>query len=169
MLSWKRLGNWALQWLSAPLDTRVSFRVYCIHKTTSTYNNLLIAPWHQWEERAQPPLSTRFLWVPKNYKTLDQSSRPMVGSSSKDPLGERWEGNELRHFDIPKVLTWIPLTKKPSWGLGQCISKKDKIPKYEVNPAWVSQHIQYMQYHVVIGKFMGIRPWEKTLVWWINT
>ena len=42
------------------------------------------------------------------------------------------------------------------------------IPRYVVNPVKTTQYIQFMTDHALIGKFMGIWPSKKDLLWWIN-
>ena len=51
----------------------------------------------------------------------------------------------------------------------QCLSKTSKIPQVQVKSKGMGPHTQYMKYHALIRKFVGIWPPEKTLIWWINT
>ena len=52
---------------------------------------------------------------------------------------------------------------------GQCVSKSKTVPKLQIKSERVREDIQYMKERALIGKFVGIWPTEKTLVWWINT
>ena len=53
--------------------------------------------------------------------------------------------------------------------LGQCVPKSKTVSKLQINSKRVREDIQYMKEHALIGKFVGIWPTKKTLVWWINT
>lgn len=44
-----------------------------------------------------------------------------------------------------------------------------KILKLQIRSEHMGAEIQYMKYHALIGKFIGIWPAEKILVGWINT
>ena len=44
-----------------------------------------------------------------------------------------------------------------------------EIPTMQVRPSKLRDHIQHMQDHALIGKFVGLQPSEKALVWWINS
>jgi hypothetical protein len=48
------------------------------------------------------------------------------------------------------------------------LPKYGENPKYEVTYARIRSYIQFMQDHAFIGKFMGIWPTEKSLIWWIK-
>ena len=47
----------------------------------------------------------------------------------------------------------------------KCFPKSKRVPKLYINLEWVREEIQYMKEHALIGKFVGICPTEKTLVW----
>lgn len=50
----------------------------------------------------------------------------------------------------------------------KCKPKMAQIPRYEVTSTWVIQHIQYMQDHAIICKFIGLWPLEKSLIGWLK-
>ena len=51
----------------------------------------------------------------------------------------------------------------------KCVPKSKMVLKLQMKSERVKEDIQYMKEHALIGKFVGIWPTEKTLVWWINT
>jgi hypothetical protein len=48
------------------------------------------------------------------------------------------------------------------------LSKEKENPKYEVKTEKIKSHIQHMQEHAFIGKFMGIWPTTKYIAWWVK-
>ena len=52
---------------------------------------------------------------------------------------------------------------------GKCFPKSKMIPKIQIKSDRIKEDITNMKEHALIGKFVGIWPMEKTLVWWINT
>ena len=52
---------------------------------------------------------------------------------------------------------------------GQCVLKSKTVTRLQIKSERVREDIQYMKERVLIGKFVGTWPTEKTLVWWINT
>ena len=52
---------------------------------------------------------------------------------------------------------------------GQCVPKSKTVPKLQIEYERVREDIQYMKERALIGKFVGIWPTKKTLVWWINS
>jgi len=54
-------------------------------------------------------------------------------------------------------------------GPGQCIPKTAVLPSIALKPENLRKRIQYMKDHALIGKFIGIWPTEKALLWWIQT
>ena len=52
---------------------------------------------------------------------------------------------------------------------GQCLPKNYLIPSMHIGFTKLRDWIQYMQYQALIRKFVGIKPSEKSLVWWINS
>jgi hypothetical protein len=50
----------------------------------------------------------------------------------------------------------------------QCVQKTKEIPSLEIKSKGLWSHIQYVQNHDLIGKFVGIWPSKKSLIWWIN-
>ena len=46
--------------------------------------------------------------------------------------------------------------------------KASKILAFQIKSKGLRDRIKYMKDHAVIGKFVGIWPSEKALIWWIN-
>ena len=59
----------------------------------------------------------------------------------------------------------IGLDRKP----GQCFLKASAIPSMIVKSTNIREKIQFMADHALIGKFIGLQPSEKDLIWWINS
>jgi hypothetical protein len=60
-------------------------------------------------------------------------------------------------------------TNIPNTNTTRCLPKAKENMKFEIKIEKIGGYIQFMQEHVVIGKFLGIWPTEKALTWWINT
>ena len=58
--------------------------------------------------------------------------------------GKKTTTKDQRVLDNPKSRTQ-----------GNCILKKNKIPRYEIRPGSLGNRIQYMKDHVIIAKFIG--------------
>jgi len=57
-----------------------------------------------------------------------------------------------------------------TWEPGKCILEATKAPRYVINSTRVGEHTQLMKDHVVlIGKFLGLWPFERYLTRWIKT
>ena len=50
-----------------------------------------------------------------------------------------------------------------------CLPKIDHVPAMHIRYTSFRYQIQYMKHHAPIGKFVGIFPSEKPLVWWIKS
>ena len=61
------------------------------------------------------------------------------------------------------------MTKGENRRAGKCFPKLKTIPKLQIKSDQIREDITYMKEHALIGKFVGIWPTKKTLVWWINT
>lgn len=89
--------------------------------------------------------------------------------SNTPPLGTRgeWKYNQ----DQPCIINDSQSNKIATQDciLGQCLPITTTMPSYAINPQKLSQKIQYMINHALIGNFMGIWPSKKALIWWINT
>lgn len=92
---------------------------------------------------------------------MDKGKSTTVRKGSNLPLGMRGEG--MRRIIKPHTQSGKPQR------LVQCLPKAKTILKLQIRPERVGEDTQYMKYHAHIGKFVGIWPVEKTLVWWINT
>lgn len=46
--------------------------------------------------------------------------------------------------------------------------KACKISNFQIKSEGLRDRIQYMKDHAFIRKFVGIWPFEKALIWWIN-
>jgi hypothetical protein len=54
------------------------------------------------------------------------------------------------------------------WEPGKCIPQAPFTPKYIINTTRIGDQTQYMKDHALIGKFLGLWPYEKDLVKWIQ-
>jgi hypothetical protein len=61
------------------------------------------------------------------------------------------------------------LTNQDKKRPGGCLAKTTENPRYEVTSSKIGRYIYYTKDHAVIGKFMGIWPSKKALIWWINS
>ena len=52
---------------------------------------------------------------------------------------------------------------------GQCMPKAALIPSMVVRSSKLRDQIQFMLDHALIGKFIGMKPSKKALIWWINS
>jgi len=52
--------------------------------------------------------------------------------------------------------------------LGQCLPKASSVLKLVIRSNRVREDTQYMKYHALIEKFIGMWPSEKALIGWIN-
>lgn len=63
-------------------------------------------------------------------------------------------------------------SEKKNGGEGQkpshCLPKTKAIPKLQIKSERFRDNVQYLKDHALIGKFVGIWPYKKNMVWWIN-
>ena len=52
---------------------------------------------------------------------------------------------------------------------GQCLPKSKAMPKLKIRSTSFRDEVQHLKDHALIGKFIGLWPNEKALIWWINT
>jgi len=52
---------------------------------------------------------------------------------------------------------------------GQCMPKSIARPKLTIRSPSFRDEVQHLKDHALIGKFIGLWPNEKALIWWINT
>ena len=61
------------------------------------------------------------------------------------------------------------IAKEANIRMGQCVPKSKTVPSIQIKSDQIREDINYMKERALIGKFMGIYPTNKTLIWWINT
>ena len=61
------------------------------------------------------------------------------------------------------------MAKEANIRMGQFVPKLKTVPKLQIKSNRIREDINYMMERALIGKFMGIWPMEKTLMWRINT
>jgi hypothetical protein len=54
------------------------------------------------------------------------------------------------------------------WESGKCIPQMDKTLRYLISSTGVGEHTQFMREHTLIGKFLGLWPFERDLNKWIK-
>ena len=88
---------------------------------------------------------------------LDKGKRPIFDSQ----LGKAGEGTSGTTKDNT--------AKEVNKRMGHCLPKSKTVPKLHIKSTRFGEDISYMKECALIGKFVGIKPSEKTLMWWINT
>ena len=104
-------------------------------------------------------------------KELKKSFNNMIiGGNNKPPnniLMAETEGTKQKVDPTTNEAgTSKPSDKKLKNG---CLSKTVENLRYKVTSPLVGDYTQYMTYHALIGKFMGIWPIEKALLVWIKS
>ena len=81
------------------------------------------------------------------------------------------EAEEMKIGEMSINLSKIPIQGTIGMGqkLAKCMSKASLIPSMVVRYSKLRDQIHFMSNHAQIGKFIGIKPSEKALIWWINS
>jgi len=87
-------------------------------------------------------------------KAQRQPKNTEMGGVGKDDTGRPVE-QQILGYDKTKV--------------NDCNAHTPETPRYEVTSYNIGNCIKYMKDHALIGKFMGIWPFEKSLTGWVSS
>ena len=75
----------------------------------------------------------------------------------------------IGEIPIPIIQGELPVSTSMDRKPGQCFPKTTAIPSMLVKSANIREKIQFMTDHALLGKFIGLHPSKKALLWWINS